>query len=556
MRRTLVSTVMAGALAVSLSAVPAEAEPLEQQEYVVLYTEGVATSKARAAVEAAGGTIVDENAALGVATVTTTEAGFTDAVAASAALDGAAENRAVGYVPKTPRAADPAEDVEKVRGAGKSPKVKGKADAEPLDGLQWDMAQIDAAAAHKVTKGSKDVLVGIMDTGVDAYHPDIRPNFDFKLSRNFTTDLPADANGTEIDGACADDPDGSCEDPATVDENEHGTHVASTIASPLNGKGVAGVAPNVRIVNLRTGQDSGYFFLKPTLDALAYAADNGVDVVNMSYYVDPWLWNCAANPADSAEEQEQQRVIIKAANRALNYAHRKGVTLVAAAGNDLVDYTKANEDEGPDYATFPGQNPRPREVPASCVSIPSEGDHVIPVSSTGISERKAYYSSFGKGYVAVAAPGGDKVDTADKHVDDAVGIWAAYPESIGRASGAIDAAGNPTVPWVVKQGDAYYQSLQGTSMASPHAAGVAALIVSRYGKRDKAHGGLTYSPDLVEARLRRTAVAHPCPTPATFTYEWYTRGGALGTSTQTCEGSLSNNGFYGEGIINAFRAVK
>ncbi|ROO90572.1 subtilisin family serine protease [Actinocorallia herbida] len=554
MRSTLVSTALVGVLAVTLSAVPAEAEPVKSKEYVVLYGEGVTTAKARAAVKAAGGTIVDENAVLGVATVTSDEAGFTDAVASSGALDGAAENRAVGYVPKTPRAANPAEDVEKVRGTGKSPKAKGK--SEPLDNLQWDMAQIDAAAAHKVTKGSKDVLVGIMDTGVDAYHPDIRPNFDFKLSRNFTVDLPADANGTEIDGACADDPDGSCEDPATVDENEHGTHVASTIASPSNGEGIAGVAPNVRIVNLRTGQDSGYFFLKPTLDALAYAADNGVDVVNMSYYVDPWLWNCSANPADSADEQEQQRVIVRAANRALNYAHRKGVTLVAAAGNDLVDYTKTNEDSGPDYATFPGQQPRPREVPASCVSIPSEGDHVIPVSSTGISERKAYYSSFGKGYVAVAAPGGDKVDTADKHVDDAVGIWAAYPESVGRASGSIAADGTPTVPWVVKQGDAYYQSLQGTSMASPHAAGVAALIVSRYGKRDRANGGLTYSPDLVEARLRRTAVPHPCPAPATFTYEWYTRGGALSTSTQTCEGSRSNNGFYGNGIINAFRAVK
>ena len=56
---------------------------------------------------------------------------------------------------------------------------------------------------------------------------------------------------------------------------------------------MAGVAPNVRLVNLRAGQDSGYFFLQPSVDALTFAADHGVDVVNMSYFIDPWLYNCA-----------------------------------------------------------------------------------------------------------------------------------------------------------------------------------------------------------------------------------------------------------------------
>jgi lantibiotic leader peptide-processing serine protease len=129
-----------------------------------------------------------------------------------------------------------------------------------------------------------------VDTGIDGGHPDLKPSFDARLSRNFTTDIPS------IDGPCADDPDGSCEDPANVDENGHGSHVAGTIGSPLNRQGIGGVAPRVSLVNLRAGQDAGFFFLQPTVDALTYAGDNGIDVVNMSYFIDPWLFNCASTP--------------------------------------------------------------------------------------------------------------------------------------------------------------------------------------------------------------------------------------------------------------------
>ena len=96
--------------------------------------------------------------------------------------------------------------------------------------------------------------------------------------------------------------------------------MAGTIASPLNGIGIGGVAPGVDLVNLRAGQDSGYFFLQPTVDALTYAAENGIDVVNMSYYIDPWLYNCTNNPADSPAEQAEQQAIITGAQRALDYA--------------------------------------------------------------------------------------------------------------------------------------------------------------------------------------------------------------------------------------------
>ena len=133
--------------------------------------------------------------------------------------------------------------------------------------------------------------MGIIDTGIDGSHPDIAPNFDAELSRNFTTDIPL------IDGPCNQEPDRSCSDPADVDEDGHGTHVAGIVGAPMNGLGIAGVAPRSTLVNLRAGQDSGFFFLFETLAALTYAADNGIDVVNMSFYTDPWEFNCRDHPA-------------------------------------------------------------------------------------------------------------------------------------------------------------------------------------------------------------------------------------------------------------------
>src|SRR3954454_19615046 len=100
---------------------------------------------------------------------------------------------------------------------------------------------------------------------------------------------------------------------------------------------MAGVAPKAELVNLRAGQDSGFFFLGPTLDALTYAGDNGIDVVNMSFYIDPWLYNCTANPADSPAEQREQRLVIEATQRAIDYARERGVTTIAAECNEWTD---------------------------------------------------------------------------------------------------------------------------------------------------------------------------------------------------------------------------
>jgi len=561
---TATGVVTAMSLALPAHAGPTKPRQVTEQttEYVVLYKEGVPAERARAAVQAAGGTILRENTAVGVATVRAA-AGFAAAARRQAALEGAAVNRVIGHAPKPVRGLHERFSVEKEGRhilRRKDPRGGARGE-EPLANLQWDMKQIGAtgSGAHKAEEGDRRVLVGVIDTGIDGSHPDIAPNFNRRLSRNFTTDIPVDANGNEVDGPCEVP---SCVDPADVDDNDHGTHVASTIASPRNGLGIAGVAPRVSLVNLRAGQDSGYFFLQATVDALTYAGDVGIDVVNMSFYVDPWLFNCVDNPADSAADQAEQRVVIEATQRALDYARARGVTLIAAAGNQAADYTKPYVDtSSPNYASEPGESPRERQIPPSCVSMPSEGKGVVPVSATGPSKRKAYYSSFGNGYIAVAAPGGDKYDTADGKLDHNAGIWAAYPERLARQRGELNADGTPNVPYVIRSCKggtcAYYQSLQGTSMAAPHAAGVAALIVSRYGKRDRS--GLGLDPRITESILRSSATATACPKGGSYTYRRQVQSpdGSFTevVTSHTCEGSKKRNGFYGNGIINASAAV-
>jgi lantibiotic leader peptide-processing serine protease len=481
--------VVTTALAIPAYAGPSKARPAagQQKEYVVLYKDGVSLDRARAAVTSAGGTIVKENTDIGVATVRTTNGGFMADAGRQTALEGVARNKVVGKAPKATPAAAGAIKGQAIEKAGTGARgtaalsnasgPRGTA-AEPLADLQWDMKQIHATStgSYRVEQGDRGVLVGVIDTGIDGSHPDIAPNFNRALSRNFTTDIPVDANGEEVDGPCEHP---SCVDPVDEDDDGHGTHVASTIASPVNGLGMSGVAPKATLVNIRAGQDSGFFFLQPVVDAITYAGNAGIDVVNMSFFTDPWLFNCPDNPADSAADQAEQRTIIAAHERALAFAHRHGVTLVAAAGNEAADYTKTFTDTiSPDFADTPGEVPRERTIPPSCVSEPAEGANVIAVSSLGISTRKSFFSSFGNRYIDVSAPGGDTFDTPDNKRDVTRAVLAAYPKALAQANGQLNPDGTPNVPNVVRscKGSvcAYYQYLQGTSMASPHAAGVAA----------------------------------------------------------------------------------
>ena len=561
-RNVLVAACAAAALLSSTAALTpfASADQGQRTDYLVLFRSTSPDASAQQAITRAGGTITEVNRKLGLAFVQSRDTGFTSSLASSGAVAGVARDRTIGTARQSHR--PKRQDVERLTAreraaaAGatvkdaKPPAAGTKVTPEPLANLQWDMRQIGATAtgSYARNQGSKKVLVGVIDTGIDGSHPDIAPNFYAKLSRNFVTDRP------DIDGPCEHP---SCQDPADEDDDGHGTHVASTIGAPINGIGIAGVAPNVTLVNIRAGQDSGYFFLQPTLDALTYAGDIGVDVVNMSFYVDPWLYNCTDNPADTPAQQQEQRTIREATQRAISYATHRGVLPVAAMGNEHTDLGHPTVDTtSPDY---PDTAAHTRTVDNSCLNLPTEAKGVMAVSSTGPSTRLAYYSNYGTEQTDIAAPGGDAYDTPGNTLDPKALVLAAYPAALALANGDLNPDGTPNNPFVVRDCKGttcgYYQYLQGTSMATPHAVGVAALAVSQFGKQDKRNGGLTLQPNKTEQQVYQSAQQHPCPEPRTF--HW-TRVGSTGTTSEsqaTCEGTLHKNGFYGHGIVNAYAVL-
>ncbi len=532
--------------------------------YVVLVDSGADARAVAAKLRKDGATVTSVNTDIGLISVRSTSTKFLSKARGLSGVKGAANDGVVG---RTPDAAPVTDRVLKEhqaspnRSSGGGQGAKKAPKADPLDSLLWGMDMINAPQAHAVTLGNKKVKVGVMDTGVDGNHPDLAPNFDRKLSRNFVTDM------SDIDGDVCEHP--SCVDPVDEDDDGHGTHTAGTMAAALNGIGVSGVAPNVSLVNVRAGQDSGYFFLSPTANALTYSGNAGLDVVNMSFYVDPWLYNCKNGaPEDSPEEAAEQDVIIETMNRALNFAHRKGVTLVAALGNDNDNISNPRTDiSSPDY---PGGTEHPRTIDnATCFDLPVEGPHVIGVSSLGPSERKSDFSNWASdltsGELEVSAPGGWFRDGFGTPTYRTLGneILSTAPLNVLQAGKLVDASGNITPAGTTagitkdcgvvkgKTVCGYYQYLQGTSMASPHAAGVAALAVSAHG-HSQGRSGFGLAPDKVRALVMGTATDHACPTPP---LQSYAEVGRSPLYDALCTGTADFNSFYGDGIVNALGVV-
>lgn len=534
---------------------PAAALGGDQATYVVVAERGAADSAARAAIRAAGGTVVSANSAVGTYKVSASSTNFIETVSASGAIFGATGQRVIGQIPDAQpvKGSDP--EVEALHeGLPGGPRHGGStAELDPLDSLKWELGMVRSDLAREVNAGDPRVLVGILDSGIDGAHPDLAGQLETSLSRNFTTDIPA------IDGPCE---FASCVDPPNWDDSGHGTHVAGIVAAAANGLGVSGVAPGVRLVSIRGGQDGGFLFLDPVVNALTYGADIGVDVINMSFYVDPWLYNCTNNPADSPTAQIEQRAIIEAMNRALDYAHAKNVTLVGSLGNNHEDLGHPRTDlSSPDYPPGTAYS-RPIDN-ATCIDLPVEGHHVIGVSALGPTTAKADYSNYGLEQISVSAPGGyfrDGFGTSTYRTNGNQ-ILSTYPLHVLQAQGRVDADGNVTPTGVAagvqKDCDGatcgYYAYLQGTSMASPHATGVSALAVSRFGVKDPAHkGSLRLAPWKTELVLTESAAEHACPDPALMDY---TIVGRSAEFNALCEGDLEFNGFYGSGIVDAYATV-
>lgn len=246
---------------------------------------------------------------------------------------------------------------------------------------------IDAPEAWVHEVGRRHVVVAVIDTGCDMDHPDLAANI-----------LP---RGTE-DWDFADGPDG-----VPDDEDQHGTHVAGTVAARRNGSGVVGVAYGCWVMPLRVNLTTG--MNQNRADAINYVADQAVAHPGRRYVVNcSWRMN-----GDHA-----------GVRNAIINANGKNVVVVFAAGNN-----NSNIDTTPQYpAVYP---------------------EVIAVAATDQSDRRATFSNFGT-KVDIAAPG--------------VNTYSTIPDNTHRF-------------------------MDGTSMASPHVAGVAALVRSK-------------NPDLSNAQVR------------------------------------------------------
>jgi len=398
--------------------------------------------------------------------------------------------------------------------------------SEPLGPCQWDMALINASdsGSYSIATGA-GVKVGVIDSGVDMTHPDIAPNLNVDLSCSFIFDDTPTADPAEV-------ANGDCSIKSAVqDLNGHGTHVASTIAAPINGIGIAGVAPDATIVGLKACTRVGFCFADSVAAALRYAGDQQLDIVNMSLFADPYLYYC--------KSEAEQRAILKELESAARYAKQRGVLLVASAGNESADLQHPGTDDiSPDW---PPGFAELRDVGNNCRVAPAELPGVLTVSATGPIGYPGYdlwiadYSSVGMSRVDVAAPGGDYF-RATGTVQDAIPAALSDPGDLWDGFNPLEAV-FPAI--TILDGGARYGYLNGTSMSSPHAAGVAALVKEQHPN---------WSPGAVKAAVQRSAQQLECPP------NWEPLGPS--DERERCYGNNGRTSFFGHGLVDAAAAAQ
>lgn len=283
---------------------------------------------------------------------------------------------------------------------------------------QWDIKQVTNNGSSWNMKGGtgkstngKDIVVAIVDTGIDFTHPDIKNNYAY--GKSFVPGITS-----------------------AMDEDGHGTHVAGSIAG--NGR-VLGIGPELKVAAYRVFGPDGGAATSDIANALMTAADDNVDVVNMSLGGYDWFQNPEIATKDTVAD-------VRLFNRAIQYAIKNGVTVVGSAGNAGVDISSPGKLSGDD-------NGATHRSPSS--------QTLIRVSAGGQEKNLTYYSNYGVGKIDVIAPGGD-YGTA----------WLATGDKSLRDTNKLCLS---TVPG----GYAFYA---GTSMAAPKTAGLAGVIIAKYGK--------------------------------------------------------------------------
>jgi lantibiotic leader peptide-processing serine protease len=489
----------AATLLVGLSASVAAAlsNGAAESTYLVVYKATSVPANAGSTLQQAGGSVVYSYDKIGVVVATSADPSFASNALRDGRVAGAEATAGFATHLDTVESANASNDSS----ADPAPGTPA-AGSDNLSGLQWDMTQIHAPEARAVNGGSSSVVVGDIDTGLDWTHPDLAPNVDFADSASCIGGVP------------------NTDPAAWMDDNGHGTHTAGTIAAAKNGIGIVGVAPNVRIAGIKAGNADGFFFPEAVVCAFMWVGTHHIDVTNNSYFADPWQFNCRNDPG--------QRAIWTAERRAIAYAQQQGDVVVAAEGNQADDLAHPTQD-----ATSPDDtNPVLRQIHNDCAVVPTEVPGVIGVTADGNLQLKSFYSSYGVGTADVIAPGGDSIlqKTAAAPNGRVLSTW---PASLinGCLRKVIDPSG------------ATYCYLQGTSMAAPHVAGVAALVLSQFGNMPG---------QAVAARIEDTADPLACP-PDLSIYDFFP---SLDSGApQVCQGGAAYNSFNGFGQVDALRAL-
>ena len=410
------------------------------------------------AISSVNGSVINTISEIGIVEVESNDPNFTTKASKIKGVGAVVPNLRSQYL-------DPDERKESIGADYGNPPASG--DDDWYFDLQWGHDAINAPEAWGAGFRGAGARVGVLDTGFDLTHPDLAPNIS-TLSMDFT------GQGLQY---------------TLPDVFSHGTHTAGTIAAADNAFGTIGVAPEAELVLIKVLFDEGYGYLFDILNGIIYAALVDVDVINMSIGS---TFRKSGGVDYTARDAAWYKNIY---GRAITFAYQKGTIVITSAGNEATDYDHS----------------------ADLMHLPSGAAHAISISatapvgwaadpSTNLDVFAWTYSNYGQSAIDFAAPGGN---------------WAYWLE-VGNAECTVIGIARPcyVFDYVFSTGNGSWYWSIGTSMAAPHATGVAALIIGKNGGSMK--------PAQVEAVLRASA---------------------------DDLGKPGNDDFYGQGRINAYRAV-